>query len=91
MDRRLFLASSAASLPLAGCIAPRPKSVAVAPECLVPVNVTPGRVIRTVAGLRPYREEGFVVRAEPLGAKTLNGMICPPAMFDVVSGGSALV
>jgi glycine/D-amino acid oxidase-like deaminating enzyme len=71
MDRRLFLASSAASLPLAGCLAPRPESVLPARECLVPVNVSPGRVIRTVAGLRPYREEGFVVRAEPLGGKTV--------------------
>jgi len=69
MDRRLFLAASA-SLPLAGCVTP-PRSVPIAPECLVPVNVSPQRVIRTVAGLRPYREEGFVVRAEPLGGKTL--------------------
>ena len=29
------------------------------------------RVIRTVAGLRPYRAAGFVVRAEPLGDKRL--------------------
>jgi glycine/D-amino acid oxidase-like deaminating enzyme len=28
-------------------------------------------VIRTVAGLRPYRRSGFVVRAEPLGEKRL--------------------
>ena len=30
-----------------------------------------GRVIRTVAGLRPYRDAGFVVRAEALGDKRL--------------------
>lgn len=71
MDRRLFLASSAASLPLSGCLAPRPKSIAATRDCLAPVIVSPERVIRTVAGLRPYREEGFVVRAEPLGDKTL--------------------
>jgi D-amino-acid oxidase len=35
------------------------------------VNVDASRVIRTVAGLRPYRESGFVVRAEPLDGKTL--------------------
>jgi glycine/D-amino acid oxidase-like deaminating enzyme len=33
--------------------------------------VAPGRVIRTVAGLRPYRASGFVVRAEALGDKRL--------------------
>jgi D-amino-acid oxidase len=33
--------------------------------------VDAGRVIRTVAGLRPYRDAGFVVRAEPLGDKRL--------------------
>ena len=38
---------------------------------VVPVDVSPERVIRTVAGLRPYRAPGFVVRAEPLGAKRL--------------------
>jgi len=69
MDRRLFLATSA-SLPLAGCVTP-PRSVSTARACLVPVTVSPERVIRTVAGLRPYREEGFVVRAEPLGDKRL--------------------
>lgn len=39
--------------------------------CLPPVNVSPDRVIRTVAGLRPYRAAGFVVRAEALGEKRL--------------------
>jgi D-amino-acid oxidase len=39
--------------------------------CLSPVLVSPERVIRTVAGLRPYRASGFVVRAEPLGDKKL--------------------
>jgi glycine/D-amino acid oxidase-like deaminating enzyme len=35
------------------------------------VNVAADRVIRTVAGLRPYRPSGFVVKAETLGRKTL--------------------
>ncbi|HUQ14270.1 MAG TPA: FAD-dependent oxidoreductase [Novosphingobium sp.] len=69
MDRRLFLASSAASVPLASCVTARPPLARNA--CLAPVDVSPSRVIRTVAGLRPYRASGFVVRAEPLGAKTL--------------------
>lgn len=38
---------------------------------LAPVRAEADRVIRAVAGLRPYRAEGFVVRAEPLGEKTL--------------------
>lgn len=36
-----------------------------------PVKVARNRVIRTVVGLRPYREEGFVVNGERLGNKLL--------------------
>jgi glycine/D-amino acid oxidase-like deaminating enzyme len=35
------------------------------------VLVSPDRIIRTVAGLRPYRESGFVLRAERIGDKLL--------------------
>ena len=35
------------------------------------VQVSADRVIRTVAGLRPFRSSGFVVRAERLGDKTV--------------------
>src|SRR4051812_46313229 len=38
---------------------------------LPPVEVDESRVIRTVAGLRPYRRSGFVVRQEQLGEKRL--------------------
>jgi glycine/D-amino acid oxidase-like deaminating enzyme len=38
---------------------------------LAPVLVDQSRVIRTLAGLRPYRRQGFVVRAEQLGEKRL--------------------
>jgi glycine/D-amino acid oxidase-like deaminating enzyme len=38
---------------------------------LPPVKVDERRVIRTVAGLRPYRRSGFVVRREVLGDKQL--------------------
>jgi glycine/D-amino acid oxidase-like deaminating enzyme len=70
--RRVFLAASAASVLLPGCAAgTRPGSTGGARACLPPVRVSPARVIRTVAGLRPYRDEGFVVRAEPLGDKRL--------------------
>ena len=73
LDRRAFLgtgALTAAGLTLPGCATTLARP-AVASNCLVPVNVAPGRVIRTVAGLRPYRASGFVVRAEPLGDKKL--------------------
>ena len=71
IDRRSFAAGSAALL--AGCTTvgtPGPRRLA---DCspLVPVKVDQHRVIRTVAGLRPYRASGFVVRAEPLGDKRL--------------------
>jgi D-amino-acid oxidase len=39
--------------------------------CLAKVEVAKSRVIRTLAGLRPYRASGFVVRAEALGDKKL--------------------
>jgi glycine/D-amino acid oxidase-like deaminating enzyme len=38
---------------------------------LVPVNVSPDRVIRTTVGLRPHRDAGFVVRAARLDEKLL--------------------
>ena len=72
MDRRAFIASATSSLILPGCATtPRLARASAATGCLPPVNVAPERVIRTVAGLRPYRASGFVVRAEPLGNKTL--------------------
>ena len=36
-----------------------------------PVKVARNRIIRTVVGLRPYRDEGFVVEAERMGDKLL--------------------
>ena len=70
MHRRAFLGSAAATLALPGCATMRARTAAPA-GCLPPVLVSPERVIRTVAGLRPYRAAGFVVRAEPLGDKRL--------------------
>ncbi|WP_459789651.1 FAD-dependent oxidoreductase [Alteriqipengyuania sp. 357] len=71
LDRRRLLAAGGASglsLALGGCATSStvPAS-APAPLCLPRVNVSPDRVIRTVAGLRPFRETGFVVRAQQLG------------------------
>ncbi|HYW16591.1 MAG TPA: hypothetical protein VE891_10640 [Allosphingosinicella sp.] len=57
MDRRAFIASAASTLVLPGCATTTlRRATAGAPAgCLPPVKVSAGRVIRTVAGLRPYR------------------------------------
>ncbi len=70
MDRRAFLGSAASTLLLPACATTGPRAAART-GCLPPVIVGPERVIRTVAGLRPYRASGFVVRAETLGGKRL--------------------
>lgn len=67
LDRRTFLTGSGA-LALGGCVTVRTAEVC---SPLPPVRVDPARVIRTVAGLRPYRASGFVVRREALGDKAL--------------------
>lgn len=69
LDRRAFTAGSAALL--SGCAT---TGTRLGPgDCtpLAPVDVDPRRLIRTVAGLRPYRKPGFVVRREPLGTRQL--------------------
>ncbi len=70
MDRRLFLGSAAAAVILPGCTTTVARTASRA-GCLPPVEVSPDRVIRTVAGLRPYRAAGFVVRREALGDKAI--------------------
>jgi len=61
-----------ASLALQGCATTRGAVRGLDRGCrLHPVLASPDRVIRAVAGLRPYREAGFVVRGEPLGDKRL--------------------
>jgi D-amino-acid oxidase len=74
MDRRAFIGSTA--LGLGGLMLPGCATIPAGPAgartgCLPPVLAARDRVIRTVAGLRPYREAGFVVRAETLGDKSL--------------------
>ena len=70
LDRRTFAAGSAALLSGCATVGTRPRTFA---DCtpLPPVLVDESRVIRTVAGLRPYRAPGFVVRREALGDKAL--------------------
>jgi glycine/D-amino acid oxidase-like deaminating enzyme len=68
LDRRSFAAGSAALL--SGCTtlgSERPVNCTPLPR----VDADPGRLIRSVAGLRPYRRKGFVVREEALGDKHL--------------------
>jgi D-amino-acid oxidase len=68
VTRRGFFA--AAGLWTTGCAVRRGR--VQGPEArpsLARVNVAPERVIRTIAGLRPFRPSGFVVRAEKLGEK----------------------
>jgi glycine/D-amino acid oxidase-like deaminating enzyme len=80
MTRRTFLERSGLALAgfsLSGCattIAGRdgvPARSRRAPIHLAPVRASWDRVIRTTVGLRPHRDSGFVLRAEPLDAKTV--------------------
>jgi glycine/D-amino acid oxidase-like deaminating enzyme len=67
--RNAALAGGALLLP--GCATTGARMAARRGACLAPVKVSPDRVIRTMAGLRPYRASGFVVRADALGDKRL--------------------
>lgn len=71
----LFAAGAALGLGSVGCgsqglVTPRAANRATGRR-LAPVRVSADRVIREVAGLRPFRASGFVVRAETLGDKLL--------------------
>jgi glycine/D-amino acid oxidase-like deaminating enzyme len=63
INRRNFLQGVAATAALT-MAAPMRALTAVADRHFAPVKVSPDRVIREVVGLRPYRDEGFVVSAE---------------------------
>ena len=76
LDRRRWLKVSASVVVggWASACASRPEGWLDAPPPwtpLRPVRVSRDRVIRVVAGLRPYRAGGFVVRAERLAGKLL--------------------
>jgi D-amino-acid oxidase len=68
VDRRSFAAGSAALL--SGCATVGTRRLAGCTP-LAPVIADESRIIRTMAGLRPYRRKGFVVRADQLGEKRL--------------------
>ena len=69
LDRRSFALGSTALL--AGCTTVSRTSSPSDCAPLPPVKVDESRIIRTVAGLRPYRASGFVVRREQLGDKAV--------------------
>lgn len=71
IDRRRFLGAGAAALgvlALPGCVT-TVRDRRRAALCLPPVQVSPDRIIRATAGLRPYRAGGFVVRRDQVGGK----------------------
>ena len=70
LDRRDFLRSAAAA-GVVGLSARRSVPGQSAVRKLAPVKVSRERVIRSVVGLRPYRDEGYVVRGEKIGHKLL--------------------
>jgi glycine/D-amino acid oxidase-like deaminating enzyme len=74
-DRRAFLraAIGAAACGAVSACAPRPFVVGSTRPSrrLARVRVSPDRVIRTVAGLRPFRPSGFVVGSQRMGEKFL--------------------
>ena len=73
LNRRRFLRAASAAGAFAVSAHALPLTLLAAKEKrrFYPVKVSPERVIRTTVGLRPYRSEGFVVRAEKPGDKLL--------------------
>jgi D-amino-acid oxidase len=69
-DRRTFLTASSAAL-LSGCATTSGRRADAGCTPLPPVDADPSRLIRSVAGLRPFRRAGFVVRRDTLGEKAL--------------------
>ncbi|HEX6785045.1 MAG TPA: FAD-dependent oxidoreductase [Sphingomicrobium sp.] len=68
MDRRSFSLGSAALL--SGCATVGVRQIGGCTH-LASVIADESRIIRTMAGLRPYRRQGFVVRVDQLGDKRL--------------------
>jgi D-amino-acid oxidase len=70
LSRGAFIGSSLGIAAFASASALRARA-AEGHDTIVPVRVDAGRVIRTVVGLRPYRAQGFVLRALRFGDKVL--------------------
>lgn len=74
LNRRQVLQSLAAAPLLSSCTLPSvgsPRNLTPSGLPLRRVNVSNDRVIRTIAGLRPYRPSGFVVNAERMNDKVV--------------------
>ena len=70
--RRRFLQTLAAAPLLTGCAtssSPAPRFHTPSGQPLRRVRVSEDRLIRTIAGLRPFRSKGFELSAEPRGDK----------------------
>ena len=76
VDRRSLLTRGAAaltsgSIPLGAGGGRRALAATGRTKSLLRVDVAEDRIVRQVAGLRPFRPSGFVVRSERLGDKTV--------------------
>jgi len=71
LDRRDFLRTSTAAAFVGLAAGMNRRLVAQSLRKFAPVKVSRDRIIREVVGLRPYRDEGYVVRGEKAGSKLL--------------------
>jgi len=71
INRRNFLSGAAATATLLATARVKGLAAFAAERKFARVKVSRDRVIREVIGLRPYRDEGFVVATEKLGNKLL--------------------
>ena len=74
LNRRQVLHSLATLPLLSSCAVPPQGSARNYTPSGLPlrrVNVSENRIIRTIAGLRPYRPSGFVVKAERMNDKVV--------------------
>ncbi len=73
VDRRSFLRAGLASAGFVLAAGHRgfPTFAQTAARRLAPVRVSRDRIIREIVGLRPYRNEGYLVEAQRVGSKLL--------------------
>jgi D-amino-acid oxidase len=71
LSRGAFLRSSLSVAALAAARTSPARASTEAATRVVPVQIDADRVIRTVVGLRPFRADGFVLRAQSFGSKVL--------------------
>jgi D-amino-acid oxidase len=71
VSRGAFLRSSLSAAAFAAARTSPARAAGERATRVVPVRIGADRVIRTVVGLRPFRDDGFVLRAQPFGSKVL--------------------